>query len=215
MEWFSQIVFDISRIYLEFFNTLPTWSQNFLNLFFISLILVLYSIIIWKFYRFIAKKNILELNLNQYNRSEHPFFSKTIKIGFYVLEYVIILPFLIFFWFSMFTIFLVMLTDSLELNSLLIVSATIIVAIRMTSYYKEDLAKDIAKLLPFTLLGVTITQYGMLNFGKIMGQLNQIPTFFEHITSYLLFIFIIEFILRIIEIFFMASGVPTDDEPTE
>ena len=108
-----------------------------------------------------------------------------------------------------------MLTENIELSRILLISATVIAAIRMTAYYKEDLSKDIAKLLPFTLLGVGITQFGALNVTNIIEQLFEIPTYFSHIASYLIFIFIIEFILRIIETAFVASGIDGEDEAKE
>ena len=97
---------EIVAAYNGFVATLPSWVQNFLTLFILVLIIVIYSIFIWKFYRFISKKNILQLNLNKYNKTEHPFLTKILAATFYFLEYIIILPFLIFFWFAVFTFFL-------------------------------------------------------------------------------------------------------------
>ena len=133
--------------------------------------------------------------------------AKTLAAVFYILEYLIILPFLVFFWFLVFTIFLILLTENLELQTILIISATVIAAIRMTSYYNEDLSRDIAKLLPFTILGVAVTQSTTFSFQKILTQVFAIPNFFGHIASYMLFIFIIELILRILETGFVATGM--------
>ncbi|MDA3836451.1 MAG: hypothetical protein PF542_02410 [Nanoarchaeota archaeon] len=202
----------VVSLYQEFIATLPFWIQNFLNLFFISLLFVIYGVLIWKFYRFIAHKDIIQLNLRQYNKKRNGEKSRFYTFLLYILEYIIILPFLVFFWFAMFTTFLIILTDNLELNTILIISATIIVAIRMTAYYKEDLAKDMAKLLPFTLLAVAITQSTSFSFSKILGQLFAIPILLQNITSYLLFVFIIEFILRLLETTFVASGMYNPDE---
>ena len=95
---------------LAFYNllisALPSWMQTFVGLFLLVLLVVLYSVFVWKFYRFIATKNLFGFNLNQYNKSEHPFFSKLIAGILYLIEYIIILPFLIFFWFTIFTLFL-------------------------------------------------------------------------------------------------------------
>ena len=41
-----------------------------------------------------------------YNYSSHPVIEKFAAVGLYALEYLIILPFLVFFWFSIFSIFL-------------------------------------------------------------------------------------------------------------
>lgn len=199
-------------VYSQFVASLPFWAQNFINLFLLSLVLVLYSIIIWKFYRFIAHKNIISLNLKRYNRSEHPMIAKTIAALFYFLEYIVILPFLVFLWFAAFTVFLILLTDGLTLNSILIISATIIAATRMTAYYKEDLSRDIAKLLPFALLGAAITNVDAFNFQKIISQLFALPNFFSHIASYMLFIFVVELILRLVETTFVATGMHDEEE---
>ncbi|MCK5177829.1 MAG: hypothetical protein KAQ92_08955, partial [Candidatus Aenigmarchaeota archaeon] len=39
--------------------------------------MTVYAIFIFKFYRFLARKDIIPLNLNQYNRAEHPLLIKT------------------------------------------------------------------------------------------------------------------------------------------
>lgn len=196
------VLADLSEAYTAFISTLPNWAQDFISLFLLVLVVVIYAILIWKFYRWVATKNIIELNLNKYNKSEHPFFAKVLAGFFYFLEYIIIIPFLIFIWFGIFTIFLIVLTDNLEVSALLIVSATIIAAIRMTSYYKEDLAKDLAKLLPFTLLAVSIINPNFFNIERIINQLSQIPSFLSQILIYLLFIVILEIILRFFEFIF-------------
>jgi len=196
------VLTDLSEAYTAFISTLPNWAQNFISLFLLVLLVVIYDILIWKFYRWIATKNIIELNLNKYNKSEHPFLAKVLAGFFYFLEYIIIIPFLIFIWFGVFTFFLIVLTDKLEVSALLIVSATIIAAIRMTSYYKEELAKDLAKLLPFTLLAVSIINPNFFNIDRIISQISQLPSFFSQILIYLLFIVILEIILRFFDFIF-------------
>jgi len=194
-------------VYDSFILTLPSWAQHFIALFLLVLLIVAYSIFIWKLYRFVAKKNIFELNLNQYNKSEHPVLEKFLASIFYIFEYIIILPFLIFFWFAIFTIFLIFLTENLEIQNLLIISATIIAAIRMTSYYNENLSKDLAKLLPFTLLAVSILNPDFFNIERIISHFSRIPEFFNQIIIYLLFIIILEIILRFFEFVFSLFDV--------
>jgi hypothetical protein len=68
-------------------------------------------------------------------------------------------------------------------------------------------------MLPFTLLGVFITNFTSgFSFERILSQLSQIPNFFSHIFSYLAFIFLVEFVLRIIEILFVASGKISEED---
>lgn len=209
---FGEVGLLLLNLYQEFLLSLPNWAQIFINLFLISLVIVLYSIFVWKFHKFVSHKNIFSINLQKYNRSDHPVIAKTIAVFFYFLEYIVILPFLIFFWFMVFTIFLILLTENLELDKILIFSTALITAVRMTAYYKEDLSKDIAKLIPFTILAGSLAVGGTFSFEKILGQIVAIPNFFNHIFTYLLFIFLVEMILRVLETAFIASGAATDDE---
>lgn len=198
------------EIYNSFINQLPNWTQQFIGLFLLVILITIYAIFIWKFYRFIGTKNILGLNLNKYNTSKHPIFEKLFAGGFYLLEYLIILPFLIFFWFGIFSLFLIFLTEGLEIGTLLIISAGIIGAIRMTSYipkYGQNLAKEIAKLLPFTLLAISITKPGFFDIQRIIGDLSRLPNLFSNIIIYLLFITLLEVILRIFDFIFSFFGV--------
>lgn len=196
----------ILETYNSFFSTLPQWMQEFLSLFFLVLVILVYVIFVWKFYRFISSKNILGLNLSKYNKSEHPFFTKLVTAILYLVEYIIILPFLIFFWFGVLTLFLVFLTEGLEVKALLVVSATIIAVIRMTSYYHESLSRDLAKLLPFTLLAVSITRPGFFDFERVLIHFNKIPLFFSEIVIYFLFIAFLEIILRLFDLTITLFG---------
>jgi len=205
----------ISGFYRSFLDSLPFWAQNFVNLFLIVLVIVIYSILIWHFYRFIAKKNFFDINLRKYNRSEHPALSKTFAAMLYLVEYLVILPILVFLWFSVFTLFLVFLTIDLPLATILLISATVTAAIRITAYYSEDLSKDIAKLLPFTLLGVFITQFGNFNFSVVLSHISTLPAFFSQIGIYFLFILVVEFILRAIDVFFRIAGIKYEEPSNE
>lgn len=207
------ISIGLTELYNTFLLSLPIWARNFINLFLIALMIFLYAIAIWKFYRFIAKKNIFELNLKKYNTASHPVVEKLLAGIFYFVEYLLIMPIIVFIWYAVFTLFFLLLTENIELNKLLIISATIIAAIRFAAYYKEDLAKDLAKLLPFTILGVALTtQFSTFGFQKVIAQLAGIPTLLNHIVIYLLFILVVEFMLRVFEVFFIFTGITTKEE---
>jgi hypothetical protein len=195
----------ILEIYDSFISVLPPRTQSFINLFLLIFLVVVYAIFVWKFYRFISKKNILGLNLNKYNKSHHPLLTKLFAGLLYFVEYIIILPFLIFFWFSLFTIFLILLTTDLEIQTLLIISATVIAAIRITSYipkYGENLSQELAKLLPFTLLAISLLNPGFFNISRIFANFSGLLGSFEEIGYYLIFIIIFEIILRFFDFIF-------------
>ena len=210
---------ELLSIYNEFILTLPPYLGQFMNLLILVLMIVLYSIFVWKFYKFISKKNPVGLDLNQYNKFQHSFLSKLTHGALYFVEYLLILPFLIFIIFTIFTFFLIILAQSQETSQILIISAAIITAIRMTAYYKENLSQEIAKMLPFTLLAITVlnpnnfanTQY----IERIFSHISSISGFFSQIINYLIFIIIIEAVLRFFDFIFSLFGLEEQDETAE
>jgi len=209
----------INSVYVSFIATLPSWVQQVLNLFLWILVIFVYTIIVWKFYRFVARKNIISLNLSQYNRSEHPIFSKLLGSTLYLVEYILILPFLVFIWFAVFSILLILLAEDLSVEKITLISAVIIGAIRLVAYtprYGQELAKEISKLLPFTLLGITITRPDFVfDFSRVLQNLTQIPGFFSEIILYLLFIIFLEIVLRFLDFLLNLFGLKEPDPNEE
>ncbi|MCR4327672.1 MAG: hypothetical protein NUV46_03775 [Nanoarchaeota archaeon] len=212
VELLSELTPSFSALYQGVISSLPAWAQNFINLFLWSLLMVIYAIFVWKFYRWIAKKNLFELNLSKFNRSEHAVLAKLFGAVIYFVEYLIILPFMVFIWFGAFTIFLMLLTKDLELNIILFVAVAIVAAIRMTSYYKEELARDLAKTIPFTILAVAATQGLFFDSGQLLSNFVRIPEFLSDIWIYLIFIVAVEFILRVLDILFLAFDLHSEEE---
>ncbi|MBS3071003.1 hypothetical protein J4407_01745 [Candidatus Pacearchaeota archaeon] len=211
-EALTQTTESLIEGYNIFLSTFPTFLQQFINLFLIVFIVVVYFVLVWKFHNFIATKNVINLNLNQYNQVEHPSLAKFLAGSLYLVEYIIILPFVIFFWFSVFTFFLVLFTEDLSIGTTLIVSATLVSSIRMIAYYREGLAKELAKLLPFTILAISFLNPNFFHVERLVGQLIQIPDFFSQILIYFVFIIILETILRFFDFLFSFFGM---EEPVQ
>lgn len=202
-----------TNIYTHLLSFIPEGAQNFISIFLLVLVILIYSIFVWKFHKSVSKKNVFSLDLHQYNKSEHPFLSKIWGYLLFVLEYIIILPITIFFWFGIFTIFLLFLSEDIPVQTILLISAIIVGAVRMASYYKEELSKEIAKLIPFTLLAVSMTKAGFFDFQRIISNISQLPAFFNNILNYLVFIIILEIILRAFDVLFSRLGI--NEEETE
>ncbi|MBT6690626.1 hypothetical protein HN903_01490 [archaeon] len=168
-----------------------------LTLAFFTAVIVIYSIFVFYFYRFLANKNIIELNLNQYNQYSNPALVKIFAAFLYIIEYLILLPILTFFWFSVLSILILILAKGLPVPTVLLISAALVTAVRITSYVNEDLAKDLAKMVPFTLLAIAITTAGFFDMSIFFYRLAEIPQLFSNIPYYLLFIVGIELIMRI------------------
>lgn len=183
-----------------------------LKLAFLTAVIVIYSIFVFYFYRFLAKKNILELNLNQYNLYSNPAAIKFFAVLFYLLEYMILLPILTFFWFGVLAILTLILAKDLPVNMVLVLAAALVTSIRVTSYVNEDLSKDLAKMLPLTLLAIAITTAGFFNLDFLLSRIQEIPSLFATIPYYLVFIIGIELLMRITEFITSLFESPAEIE---
>jgi hypothetical protein len=191
------------EVHKAFISAVPSYIGDFVNLIILLLLVFIYAVFIWNLYRFIAKKNFLEIDWGKYTGSNSTLKIKTL----YFIEYIIISPFIIFFSFVLFGIFLMIMSQGIELQTILITAAIIVASVRMTSYYSEDLAKDLAKVFPFTLLVLSMTVPNFFSIERIFGQLNQIPMFLDNIMIYLVFIIALEIILRFFEFIFSLFGI--------
>jgi hypothetical protein len=217
-EAITGVVLQIVSSYQDFLSILPLWLQSSVNLLLLIMTVFCYSLFVWKGYKYIARKNLIELNLNQYNTSEHPFLSKALAGIFYLIEYLIISPIVIFISFTLFAAFLILLNESTTIDYLILVSATIIAVIRMTSYLPkkgEELAKDLAKLFPFMLLAVAMLNPDFFDFERILSNFQQIPALLDQILIYLLFIIVLEMIMRMFDFLFTLLGIEDVEDTKE
>jgi len=207
----SEILPDFFQITLDSIaDFIPQEYQVLFNLLIYTIFIVLYSIFIWKFYKFLASKEIIHLNLKQYNHSNNPFLEKLFAVVLYTVEYLIILPFLVFFWFTIFSSFLMILSRSDNTFQILLISAAIIASTRITAYISEDLSRDIAKFFPFTVLAMFILDPHFFDMESLFNKINQVPSLFNNILMFVIFIFVIEFCLRLLFEFY--EFFHSDDE---
>jgi len=160
--------------------------------------MVVYSIFIFKLYRFVARRDIFQLNLRQYSRSSHPTLKKFVSSLLYTLEYLLLFPLFTFFWFLIFVVLLSFLAKEQTIQNILLVSIAIVAAIRVTAYYNEDLSRDLAKMLPFALLGVFLIDISFFSLASSWKLIKEIPSFWRPLFYYLIFVIILEFVLRIV-----------------
>jgi len=186
----------ITSMIQDMFNLVPPEYQLLFNLFVYTFFIAIYSVFIWKFYKFLAEKEILKLNLRQYNYSKYPGLEKFFAIVLYTIEYIIVLPFLVLFWFAILSLFLLFLSKAQSTEQILLISAAIIASTRIAAYINENLSKDIAKILPFTILAMFILGEDFSNLSVFLDRFSQIPALFNNILTFVIFIFAVEFILR-------------------
>ena len=211
----SGIGASLLAAYQSVINILPAWAQSLVGLFLLVVLIVVYAIIIWNGYRYIARKDPLGLNLSKYNTSQDSFFAKLVAGSLYFLEYILIAPIIIFISLAIFTILLTFLTENLTAGEILLIAAAIIGAIRLTAYYKEELAKEIAKFIPFTLLAVSLLNPSFFDISRIFGTFSQLPALFNKAGIYLIFIILLEIVLILFDFIFSLFGIEETDETAE
>ena len=98
---------------LEDFTSIFTGGAGLtLTLAFFTMIIVIYSIFVFYFYKFLAKKNLVNFNLNKYNHYNNPTIVKFFAAIFYVIEYLVLLPILTIFWFAFLSILILLLSKT-------------------------------------------------------------------------------------------------------
>ena len=108
----------------------------FIALFYLIIMIAIYSIIIYHFYRYIARRDCFKPSKSQHTKI----------IGF--LKYFFLYPFVASIFFMGFSLILISLTEetSYNISEILALSFALVIAIRITAYYTEDLSKDVAKM---------------------------------------------------------------------
>ena len=208
--------------FLQSFNDFQAYigsgNSILVVLIFFTALIVIYSVFIFYFYKFLARKNIIGLNLNQYNYSNNPFLEKFLASLFYIVEYIIILPVATFFWFTFLALFLLVLAKAQPVSTVLLIAAGLVASVRITSYINENLSQDLAKMLPFTLLGLSLIEPNFFNITLFVQRLSEIPNLLTSIPYYILFIIIIEFVMRFIDLLmhiFSTNSTGTEDDEDE
>jgi hypothetical protein len=189
----------ISVFFQNLTNSVPEQYRVLFSLLLYTVFIVIYAVFIWKFYRFLAEREIIKLNLSKYNLSANPGLEKFLDVVLSTIEYVIILPFLVFFWFSIFSIFLLLLSHDQSMQHILLISAAIIASTRITAYISQNLSRDLSKIFPFTVLALFLLDpTDFFNINILFEKIVQIPALFSNILMFVIFIFGIELILRLI-----------------
>ena len=159
---------------------------------------VLYSLFIFKFYKFIGTRDIFPVDLERFSGQRFAFVKKLATSFGSLIFYLIISPLLIFFWFVVFVGFLVFLSKGQSIEIILLMAMTLVASIRIMSYINEEMAYDVAKMIPLAILGLFIIDAGFFNLEASLATLQTIPDYLTIIVYYLGFTILLEFVLRLL-----------------
>ncbi len=175
--------------YTSFYKTLTSYVPEiyiWLSLFTFGIFF--FAVFIWYFYKSLSKRDLFKLEI----KKEGKFFSCLS----YFLKYGILFPFYVCFWFVGLSFFMFFLAKTINIKSVLTVCIAFIAAIRVISYYKEELSQDLAKLLPFVLFTYFLTDPSFFSLNLLLSRFYQLLEFAKLIPRFLFYVIFIEWILR-------------------
>ena len=160
--------------------------------------MAVYALFVFKFYRFVASRDMFELNLSKYEESRFRWAWAFLHVTLYTAKYIILFPIFAFLWFAVLTLILTFLSKGQAFPEILLMALATVTAIRVTAYYNEDLSKDLAKILPFAVLGIFLINASFFRVSDSLEVLKEAKDYTENILYYLVFLIAVEFALRLI-----------------
>lgn len=185
---------SIPEFYLDFWRAHDALRPL---LFFVASI-VLYGIFVFHFYRFLARKDIFQLDLSKFNEYRHPALRKAFSVFFYLLKSLVMFPIFISFWFIVLAGLLLLMGRGQSIDSILLGAMGVVATIRVCAYYNTALSTDIAKILPFALLGLMLIDSSLVQIPQSTDTFQDVAMRIETITYYLIAVVLLEFLLRIV-----------------
>lgn len=176
--------------------------------------IVVYSIFVFHFYRYLARKDIFKFDLTQYNNSHFLLIRGLASFYLYILKYLVVFPIFVSFWSLFLAVLIIFLSDSQSVETTLLISVSLVSAIRITAYYNRELSVDLAKMLPFALLGVFILDVNFFSLDVAIKNILTIPSYYIKLIYYFLFIVFLEFMLRALTfVISLFKSEPTPEPP--
>ena len=160
--------------------------------------MAVYAIFVFNFYRFVATRDMFQIDLSKYEESRFRWVRAFLQVVMYVVKYLIVFPVFAFFWFAILTLILAFLSKEQSFTEVLLMALATVSAIRVTSYYNEALSTDLAKILPFAVLGIFVVDTSFFSISDSLDTLLEAEDYLENILYYLAFLILLEFALRII-----------------
>ena len=184
----------LPEFYLDFWRAYDILRP--LALFVVSI--VIYGVFVFHFYRFLARKDIFQLDLSKYNESGHPALRKTVSVIFYFIKSLVMFPLFVAFWFVTLAGLMLVMGRGQSIDGIMLGAMGVVATIRVCAYYNTALATDIAKILPFALLGIMLIDSTLVQIPESAETIQVASARIETVAYYLIAVVALEFLLRIV-----------------
>ena len=160
--------------------------------------IAVYSGFVFMFYRILAKKDLLTLDLSKYADDFGGKVKKYLRSVLFVIQYIVVVPVLIAFWTLVLAVILTLLSDNSDHARNALIATSVVGAVRILAYWTEELSRDVAKMLPFAVLGVYLVSSTSVQWSEFRELLESIPELAKSFFSSLVLLAILETLLRIV-----------------
>jgi hypothetical protein len=160
--------------------------------------IAVYSGFVFLFYRFLARKDILTLDLSKFEKNYSGKFRLYFRIVFHIGLYIVLIPILIAFWTLILAMILTLFASDPDHARNALIATAVVGAIRILSYWTEELSRDVAKMLPFAVLGVFLVDSTAVHIDSIISLIESWPELANSWWNSLILLSILEVILRAI-----------------
>lgn len=172
------------------------FQQNWQIITLFTLAITVYMVLVWHYFHLVAKRDLLK-----FNKIKGDGFWVTIGnlMGEFVflLEYLIVFPIITFIFFGAFALAMLFLAKEQPLESVLLISITVIAATRVMAYYNEEASQELAKIIPIVLLGAYLTTPSFFSVELVMERVAQMPAFLNRIGGFIIYTLVLEISLKI------------------
>tara|TARA_B110000881_G_scaffold168928_1_gene152390 strand:+ start:1312 stop:1977 length:666 start_codon:yes stop_codon:yes gene_type:complete len=197
-------------------TNLESFTDQVLPVFAAIVGIVVYSTFVFKFYRFLATRDLIDVDFTQYSDGFTGFLKRLVNGILLIIQNILFAPFLISFWVLILAVILTLLSGGGDLYWNVLVATSIVGSVRVISYFSEDLSRDVAKMLPFAVLGVFLVDAGSFNWDAVSTLWGQLDVFAISFASSMVLVVLLETILRILstlkQIIWPHEIQPVDDE---
>jgi len=116
--------------------------------------IAIYSLFVWYFYRYISKRDLFPKFFYILEKEEKPTKAQlVIFVGIYIFSF----PIIIFLWFTVLAFFVYLVAEEMPMYLAIFVSMSIIAVVRILAYYREEAAREVAKMIPYAILAFFLT----------------------------------------------------------
>ncbi len=179
------------KIYKVLFSHTGEYTIAIIKFLLFIIGIAIYSLFVWHFYRFISKRDVFPKLFYKLSRQES---ASKARLAINVAIYIVLFPIIIFVWFIVLSFFVYLIGEDMPLVIAIFVSMSIIAVVRIISYYREDAAREIAKMIPYAILAFFLTSaavYQDPNFFSEKELRSIPPLFMEHLESIVLAVILV------------------------